>query len=68
MKAFGGEAFRAVYTVNFADRVYVLHAFQKKSKRGIATSREDNEMVRQRLMRAREMYADWLQQHGGDDG
>jgi phage-related protein len=32
-----GGTFRAVYTVRFADRVYVLHAFQKKSKKGIAT-------------------------------
>ena len=34
---FDGNTFRAVYTVRFAKAVYVLHAFQKKSKRGIAT-------------------------------
>jgi phage-related protein len=34
---FRGDAFRAVYTVRFAGTVYVLHAFQKKSKRGRAT-------------------------------
>ena len=34
---FDGDTFRAVYTVRFAEAVYVLHAFQKKSKRGIAT-------------------------------
>jgi phage-related protein len=36
---FHGDTFRAVYTVKFAEIVYVLHAFQKKSKKGIATSR-----------------------------
>ena len=40
---FEGNAFRAVYTVRFADAVYVLHAFQKKSKRGIKTPRRENE-------------------------
>jgi phage-related protein len=34
---FDGDTFRAVYTVRFAAAVYVLHAFQKKSRRGIAT-------------------------------
>ncbi|MEJ1967121.1 MAG: type II toxin-antitoxin system RelE/ParE family toxin [Rhizomicrobium sp.] len=34
---FDGDAYRAVYTVRFRDVVYVLHAFKKKSKRGIAT-------------------------------
>lgn len=36
-----GNAFRAVYTVRFADAVYVLHAFQKKSRRGIATPKAE---------------------------
>jgi hypothetical protein len=36
---FDGDTFRAVYTVRFAQVIYVLHAFQKKSKRGIATSK-----------------------------
>jgi len=36
---FDGDTFRAVYTVRFAKAVYVLHAFQKKSRRGIATPR-----------------------------
>ena len=44
-----GNAFRAVYSVRFADAVYVLHAFQKKSKSGIATPRTEIETVRRRL-------------------
>src|ERR1700740_336976 len=37
---FSGDTYRAVYTVRFADAVYVLHVFQKKSKKGIATPKE----------------------------
>lgn len=44
-----GNAFRAVYTVRFADAVYVLHAFQKKSTRGIATPKAEIDLVRRRL-------------------
>lgn len=44
-----GNAFRAVYTIRFADAVYVLHAFQKKSIRGIATPQADIDLVRRRL-------------------
>jgi phage-related protein len=41
--------YRAVYTVRFADAVYVLHAFQKKSKSGIATPRREIELIQSRL-------------------
>jgi phage-related protein len=44
-----GDTFRAVYTVRLRDRVFVLHAFQKKSKRGIATAQSDIELIKQRL-------------------
>ena len=44
-----GDTYRAVYTVRFASRIYVLHAFQKKSKRGIATPKRDLELIRERL-------------------
>jgi phage-related protein len=44
-----GEAYRAVYTVRFQHAVYVLHAFQKKSSRGIATPKYEIDRVRQRL-------------------
>jgi len=47
-----GDTFRAVYTVRFKNRIYVLHAFQKKSKKGIATPGREIELVRQRLKQA----------------
>jgi len=56
---FDGDTYRAVYTVRFAGVVYVLHAFQKKSKRGIATPRQEIALIKQRLQRAREDYEQW---------
>ncbi len=50
-----GATFRAIYTVRLADRVFVLHAFQKKSKRGIATPQADIELIRRRLKQAIEI-------------
>lgn len=47
-----GATYRVVYTVTFRNAVYVLHAFQKKAKRGIATPLQDLELVRARLRRA----------------
>ena len=47
-----GDTFRAVYTVKFATALYVLHAFQKKSKSGIKTSAEDMELIQRRLKAA----------------
>jgi len=44
-----GNAYRAVYTVRHADAVYVLHAFQKKSKKGIATPKADMDLIEKRL-------------------
>ena len=44
-----GDTFRAVYTVRFSTAVYVLHAFQKKAKRGIATPKKEIDLVRARL-------------------
>lgn len=43
------DTYRAVYTVRFDDLIYVLHAFQKKSKRGIATAKSDIELIKTRL-------------------
>src|ERR1700744_3287924 len=54
-----GGTYRAVYTVRFAEVVYVLHAFQKKSKRGIATPKAELNLIEQRLRRAKEDYAQW---------
>jgi phage-related protein len=44
-----GNTYRAVYTVRFEQRVYVLHVFQKKSKSGIATPKPDIDLIRGRL-------------------
>ena len=49
VKDFEGNTYRAVYTVRFKEAVYVLHAFQKKSKRGIATPRRDIDLIETRL-------------------
>lgn len=43
---FDGDTYRAVYTIKFAGAVYVLHAFQKKSKKGIATPQRDIELIK----------------------
>jgi phage-related protein len=51
-----GNTFRAVYTIRFAKAVYVLHAFQKKSPKGIQTARRDVELVSERLKQARKDY------------
>jgi phage-related protein len=49
-----GNTYRAVYTVRFREIVYVLHAFQKKSPRGIKTARIDIELVARRLKAAQQ--------------
>ena len=69
LKGFGGagvleliedydrSTYRAVYTVRFATKVYVLHAFQKKSKRGVATPKHEIELIRERLRTAERLHA-----------
>lgn len=51
-----GDTYRAVYTGRFADAVYVLHAFQKKSKSGIKTDQTDVKLIALRLKRAQIDY------------
>jgi phage-related protein len=65
-----GNIYRAAYTVRLAGRVYVLHAFQKKSKSGIKTPKAEIDLVKARLKRAEEYHAGWLkeQQERGDHG
>ena len=53
-----GDTFRAIYTVRFERAIYVLHVFQKKSKRGIKTDRGDQELVASRLRDAEKEYGD----------
>ena len=52
--AYRGDAFRTVYAVQFEDAIWVVHAFQKKSKTGIKTPQEEIDVVRQRLKRLKE--------------
>ncbi len=50
------DTFRGVYTVNFPDRIYVLHCFQKKSKTGVATPKAEIDLIKERF-KAAEQYA-----------
>lgn len=52
VKDYRGDTFRAVYTLRYAGAIYVLHAFQKKSKSGRATPHRDMELIKQRLREA----------------
>jgi len=54
---FDRATYRAIYTVNFPRAVYVLHVFQKKSRRGIETPKQELDLVRSRYERARAHYA-----------
>jgi phage-related protein len=51
-----GDTFRAVYTVRFEDAVYVLHAFQKKARRGIKTPQRELDLIGARLKQAEEIH------------
>lgn len=51
-----GDTWRTVYTVAYPEAVYVLHAFQKKSKRGIVTPKNDIDLIHQRLATAAKLY------------
>ena len=74
LKGFGGAGvlelieddragtYRAVYTVRFGSAIYVLHVFQKKSKRGIATPLPDIEKVAERLKRAEDIHKQRLKE------
>ena len=56
-----GDTYRAVYTVKFEDRIYVLHCFQKKSHKGIKTDKKDIELVEARL---KDAMVDYQRRHG----
>jgi len=64
---FQTDTFRAVYTVRFSEVVYVLHAFQKKSKKGIGTPKADLDLIRRRLKLAQRDYAARLSAEGRKD-
>lgn len=59
---FDGDTFRAVYTVSFADHIYVLDVFQKKSTSGMATPKHDIDRIKARLKTAEQMHKTWLDQ------
>ena len=79
LKGFGGASvielvdnckegtFRAVYTVRFEEVIVILHAFQKKSKKGIETLKQDIELIRSRLKLAEELYKEWKPKEGGNN-
>jgi phage-related protein len=59
-----GNTYRAVYTVRFAGVVYVLHVFQKKSKKGSKTPKPEVDLIKQRLKAAKD---DYEKQHKADE-
>lgn len=59
-----GDAYRAIYTVKFAGWVYVLHCFQKKSKTGIKTPKEDLDLIHSRLKAAKHDFEAWYSNQG----
>jgi phage-related protein len=61
------DTYRVVYTLRFAGHVYVLHAFQKKAKRGVATPKRDTDLVCERLEQARLIDA-WRRPPAAGDG
>lgn len=79
LKGFGGASvielvrdhadgtFRFVYTVRFEDVIIVLHAFQKKSKKGIETPKQDVDLIYSRLKLAEARYKEWKEK-GGKNG
>ncbi len=53
--AYRGDAFRVVYAVQLADEIWVIHAFQKKSKQGIKTPKHEIDLLKDRLKRLKEI-------------
>jgi phage-related protein len=62
-----GDTCRAVYTVKFAGWVYVLHCFQKKSKSGIKTPKEDIDLIHARLKAAQHDFKAWQTRQGTNE-
>ena len=61
----GGKAYRVMLALQLGPRIYVLHAFQKKSKRGVATTKQDVDLVKQRYKEAKELAANEQERRGG---
>ena len=56
------DTYRAVYAVKIGERVYVLHCFQKKSRRGIKTAKKDVDLIKRRLRMAQELEKNYEQE------
>ena len=56
-----GNTYRAVYTVRFEKAVYALHVFQKKSRHGIKTPKQEVDLIKERLRQAEEHYWEWCE-------
>ena len=56
------DTYRAVYTVSFQEAIYVLHCFKKKSKQGIATPKQDIDLIKSRYKTAEKEHNTWQQQ------
>jgi phage-related protein len=63
-----GGTYRAVYTVKFAEAVFVLHCFQKKSKSGIATPKPDMDLIHARLKQAEDIAKELRHDKDGKNG
>jgi phage-related protein len=65
---FDSNAYRAIYTVRFAGVIYVLHAFQKKSSKGIATPQREIDLIHRRLAAAEQHHKERRKADGKKDG
>lgn len=80
LKGFGGanvlelianhdsDTYRVVYTVRFSDAIVVIHSFQKKSKQGIKTPKQEIDLIQDRLKRAEDIYREWKAKGGDNNG
>jgi len=59
VKSDSESTYRAVYTVRFEEKIYVLHTFKKKSKTGKKTPKQDIDLIKSRLKDAKEKYKEW---------
>jgi phage-related protein len=54
--AFGGDAFRVIYALQIADAIWVIHAFQERSKQGVKTPKQEIDLIKDRLKRLKEAF------------
>lgn len=64
IRDYADGTFRTVYTIKYSDVVIILHAFQKKSKKGIATPKQDKELIHSRIKLAEIIYKEWKEKRG----